>query len=363
MNILHLEASSGWGGQEMRILRESQGMRQNGCQVILGVMKKGLLVEKARQAGFTVYELDFYKRGWIATFVRLLQIIRRHKIDLVNTHSSLDSWIGGVAARMCQAKVVRTRHLSGTIKPGWNSKLLYGSLADFVVTTCESIIPMICTQSGKPRDLCLSVATGVDPEKIVYQEEDRVRFRESLKVRKDQILVGTACFMRSWKGIEDFLRAADQLRENDKIRWVIIGGGHAETYMRKAKDLNLDGIVSFTGHLENPFPALAALDVFALLSTANEGVSQAILQAAYLGKPLVATGTGGLGEVCIHGTSGMRVDPFSPSQVANAVCKLAANSSLRSSLGEAAKDLVMRKFTWKETLLQMECVYKKVLSL
>jgi glycosyltransferase involved in cell wall biosynthesis len=360
MNILHLEASSGWGGQEMRILREAEGMRLKGHQVILAVMKKGLLIDKAKQAGFAVYELNFHKLGWLATFFRLLWILRKHRIDLVNTHSSLDSWIGGMAARAYGARIVRTRHLSGTIKAGWNSRMVYGKLADFVVTTCESIIPMICSQSGKKRKFCLSIATGVDPSRIRWEKESSDRFRESLGVQPDQILVGTACFMRSWKGIEDFLRAADLLRSNGKIRWVIIGGGHAETYKQKARELHLEDHVQFTGHLENPFPALAALDIFALLSTANEGVSQAILQAAYLKKPLIATSTGGLGEVCIPGETGIQVDRFAPDQVAQAVHQLAQDPRLRETLGQNGRTLVLEKFTIDKTIEQMEAVYRSV---
>src|SRR6185295_8925346 len=99
-----------------------------------------------------------------------------------------------------------------------------GKLADFVVTTCEAIIPMIVSQSGKKRDRCCSIATGVDPAKIVYQKEEAAQFRERLGAKEGDLLVGTACFMRSWKGIVDFLKAADLLREERTIKWVIIGG-------------------------------------------------------------------------------------------------------------------------------------------
>jgi len=167
--------------------------------------------------------------------------------------------------------------------------------------------------------------------------------------------------MRSWKGIVDFLKAADLLRHEKKIRWVIIGGGHAETYRTKALELNLEGIVHFTGHLENPYPALAALDVFALLSTANEGVSQAILQAGFLAKPLIATATGGLCEVCVPDVTGIQVDPFSPDQVANAVLLLSRDSSLREALGRRAKKWVEEKFTLESTLDRMETVLKSLI--
>ncbi len=357
MNILHLEASPGWGGQEMRILREAEGMRRKGHQVFLGVMKGGQLIHRAREAGFAVYELNFRKSGWIVTFLQLLWFIRKHQIAVVNTHSSLDAWIGGIAARAARVRIIRTRHLSAPIKPGINSRLLYGRLADFVVTTCASIIPMICKQSGKKRELCRSIPTGVDPSKIVCSEEAAEEFRRQLGVDEKQMLIGTACFMRSWKGIPDFLQAAHLLREEKGLRWVIIGGGHAETYKKMAAEMNLESIVFFTGHLENPFPALGSLDVFTLLSTANEGVSQAILQAAYLSKPLIATAVGGLGEVCIPGETGLQVNSFSPQEVANAVKAFQADPQMRVKMGQSAKKWVEKHFTIDQTIEGMERVY------
>ncbi len=360
MRILHLEASSGWGGQEIRILRESEGMRHRGHEIILGVMKGGGLVAQARNEGFLVYELNFKRHGWFICLFRLLWIIRRHKIDLVNTHSSLDGWIGGIAARLAGCRIVRTRHLSTAIRGGWNSRILYGKLADFVVTTCASIIPMISRQSGKREDLCKSIPTGVDPEKIVFQPEEAADFRKTFG--SDTFLVGTACFMRSWKGIEDFLKAAHLLRHLSHLKWVIIGGGHQDKYLKMAHDMKLDGIVHFTGHLKNPYPAIASLDVFALLSTAHEGVSQAILQAAYLGKPLLATPVGGLGEVCLDRETGLIVPPFSSEEVAKAVCELIENRHLRDELGNRARRLVERGFTLRHTLDQMEEVYQRILE-
>lgn len=362
MNILHLEASSGWGGQEIRILREAEGMRARGHTVILAVTKGGGLVARARNARFTVYEVNFRRPAWLICLFQLLSIMRMHQIKLVNTHSSLDSWIGGIAARIGRRTVVRTRHLSTPIKPGWNSRMVYGKLADFIVTTCSSILPMISEQSGKAASLCRSIATGVDPDKIRFTPLETEEFRKSIGVSPDDFLVGTACFMRSWKGIDDLLNAANLLRNTPKLKWVIIGGGHAERHKKLATDLNLNDIVHFTGHLDNPFPALASLDLFTLLSTAHEGVSQAILQAAYLGKPLLSTRTGGLGEVCIGHVTGLNVPPHAPQEVAKAVLSMKNNPSLRQQCGERARQLVLDQFTLAHTLDQMEHVYSMVVS-
>ena len=363
MHILHLEASPGWGGQEIRVLREAQGMRKRGHEVIFGVMRGGKLVLKARALGFVVYELNFKRLGWLSCFFRLLKIIRSHRIDLVNTHSSLDAWIGGIAARAALKTVVRTRHLSTPIKGKFNGKMVYGRLADFVVTTCESILPMVCEKSGKKRALCRSVPTGVEPASLQYDEADKENFRKGLGLKPNDWLVGTACFMRSWKGIDDFLEAARLLKHLPDIKWTIIGGGHEETYRRRALEKGVEGIVHFTGHLENPFAAIAALDCFALLSTAHEGVSQAILQAAYLSKPLIATKIGGLQEVCIDRETGFSVDPFAPDQVARAVLALKDHRELGRQLGINSRKLVEEKFTFSRTLDQMEEIYSNMLKI
>ncbi len=84
MKILHLEASPGWGGQEIRILREAEGMRARGHEILLGVMEGGKLIDAACKAGFTVYPLNFNKSHWPFTLFRILTLIWRHKIDLVN---------------------------------------------------------------------------------------------------------------------------------------------------------------------------------------------------------------------------------------------------------------------------------------
>jgi glycosyltransferase involved in cell wall biosynthesis len=363
MNILHVEASSGWGGQEIRILRESLAMRDLGHCVVLCVQTGGALIAKARAQNLLVYEVDFRKSKWLKTFFRLRKIIKKHSISLINTHSSLDSWIGGIAGRIMGCKILRTRHLSANIKKGLNSKILYGYLADYVITTCKSIIPMIALQSGKSLQQMQSIATGVDPEKIQTSKLEVAAFRQNLCVSDSDILVGTVCFLRSWKGIQDFLKAAYALKDDVTIKWVIIGGGHIETYKKMALDMGLEKIVHFVGHLEVPYSAIKALDIFCLLSTANEGISQAMLQAAFLQKPLIATPTGGLSEVCIDKETGIEVACHSHEAVVNAIKTLQNNPYLRQTFGENAKKLVEKQFTFKTTIEETTKVYEQIFHL
>jgi glycosyltransferase involved in cell wall biosynthesis len=363
MRILHTEASPGWGGQEIRILREAEGMRERGHHVIMAINRGGGLVEPARKAGFEVFELSFEKKYLLFTLFHLLMIILKNKIDLVNTHSSLDAWTAGVAARLTGRKVVRTRHLSTSIRKGLNSLALYNWLADRVVTTCEVVVDTIRQQAKLPTHRCKSIPTGINPKLLEVSAEEVRKLRESLGLTPDTCLIGTACILRSWKGISDFLQAAKTLQGRENIKWLVVGGGVSENYFREQwKDLDLQKSVFFTGHLDNPYTAIAAMDVFALLSTGNEGVSQASLQAAYLKKPLITTTVGGLPEVCLHGETGYQVGVSSALEVVESVILLSENKENRELMGKNAQKLVLENFTMTKTLDDMESLYNEIVS-
>lgn len=358
LNILHLEASPGWGGQEMRILKESLGMKKLGHRVIIAVEKNGGLIQKAKEALFLTYSVRFKKVFWLLSFFKLLYIMKKHKIDIVNTHSSSDSWLGAIVAKLLNIPVIRTRHLSTPIKKGLNSTLLYGYLADFVVTTCKDAADKIIIQANKDPKRCKSIPTGVDFEKVQVNELEAKKFREKFNIKKDDFLVGTACFMRSWKGIDDLLKAAKILENEKNIKFIIIGGGHKDSYIKMAKVLNLENVI-FTDHLENPYPAIKALDVFSLLSTAHEGVSQASLQACFLQKPIIATETGGLKEVCVDNETGILVPKFSSEKVAKAILKLKKDKKLRDKMAQNAKKLA-NNFSEEKMLSEMNEIYQKI---
>jgi glycosyltransferase involved in cell wall biosynthesis len=356
-HILHLEASTGWGGQEMRILKEMQAMTALGYKVYLGVMRGGVLAKRARACGFEVEELDFRKSRWIQTFMRLVWMIQRCHIGIVHTHSSLDAWIGGLAARFCRVSIVRTRHISAPIRGGVNAWILYGLLADFVVGTCSTILPHIAAKARKSLSKCQCVVTGIDVARLRVDDAPVKAFQKQWALKQDHFVVGTVCVMRSWKGLFDLLEAAYLLRNKREIKWFVIGGGHEQIYRQRARTLGLDGVVSFTGHLEEPLVGIQALDLFVLLSTSNEGVSQASLQAAGLGKPLLTTPTGGLSEICIHGVTGFLVPALSPQDVADRVLWFLDHPEERRKMGLSARDLALKYYTWDQTVSAMDRIY------
>lgn len=361
LTILHIEASMGWGGQEMRILRECLGLMERGHRLFLACdCHSGLFLE-ALKYNVPLFPLSFSYKKAFQNLRELRRIIRENNIDLLHTHSSVDSWLGGIAARLCGIKSVRTRHLSTPIKGGLNAKILYGWLADAVICTSDSAKSQILEHlPHHPSVSC--IATGVDSAKLAREKQERAYARERLGIKKGQVAVGMACVLRSWKGIEEFIQAADLLKNHSELKFFVFGGGQGLAHYKKVAKSYPGAQVTFTGHIDPIGPSIAALDIFCLLSTNHEGISQATLQAAFLKKPLVTTDVGGLTAVCQHEKTGLIVEKKNPAAVAKAIERLSMDSLLCEQLGKAGHRLVLEKFTMEKSLDAIETVLRGVVS-
>ncbi|NGX57109.1 MAG: putative glycosyltransferase EpsD [Candidatus Anoxychlamydiales bacterium] len=355
MNILHLEASKGFGGQERRIVSESIGMIKRNHKVVIAASFNAKIINEAKKNNILTYEVNFNKKSWFISFFRLIKIIKKNNINIINTHSSLDSWLGGIVAKFLKIQVIRTRHVTISIKKGINSKILYGFLADYVITTSKEIVSIIAKQANKNINLIKSIPTGLDLENINCTKDEEKSFKKKYNFEKNDFLIGTLCIIRNWKGIDDLLNAAKLLKNYENIKVLVIGDGYKDKFIERKEKEKINNVI-FIGHLENPYPAIRALDVFTLLSTANEGISQASLQAAYFKKPLITTPTGGLKEICLENVTGFQVPIFSKEKIKEAILKLYNNRELINVLGTNAKELALKHS--KENMLdKIEEIY------
>ena len=62
--ILHTEASEGWGGQEIRIFTEAQGMIRRGHRVMIAAPAYAALYKKSREADIPVADVDYNRKSF-----------------------------------------------------------------------------------------------------------------------------------------------------------------------------------------------------------------------------------------------------------------------------------------------------------
>lgn len=364
LTILHTESSNGWGGQEIRIVTEAEGMQRRGHRVLIAATPLSRLLTEAGGRGVETVRVEM--AGWrTPTAVgRLRDMIRRERVDIVNTHSSRDSWLASVAARLSHRRpvLIRTRHLSTPIERSIATRFLYNTLPDAVITTGESIRTTMIEHHGFNGHKIVSIPTGVDTT-VFSRASVSADFREQHGISQDAPLVGIIAVLRSWKGHEDFIDAARLvLKEIPDARFVIVGDGPRAPNIREYIDrLGLAAAVTMTGHRADVATVLASLNVFVLSSFGHEGVPQAVLQAMAMEVPVVATNVGSVSEVVRDGETGLLVPPRVPEALAAHIVNVLQRDELRRALASAGRRLVEERYRLDAMLDRLDALYDDLL--
>lgn len=369
--ILHTEASTGWGGQEMRILTEAAGMKQRGHSVSIACQPGAMIAEHADDFGIGVFVMRMNGPFDISSMHRLSSLLRAQKFDIINTHSSKDSWCAGIAAKIClDIKTIRTRHLSIPIRNTYDTRFLYRTIPDAVVTTGEIIRTHIIDQVGISPDKVVSIPTGIDIERFDPDRTTGRKVRAEFAIPENSFLAGTIGMMRGMKGHIYFLRAAIKIADKyPNARFLIVGDAISEEDRRGKEELieemdrsGLGKRVILTGYRSDIAEILAALDVFVLASTKHEGLPQVITQAMAMKRPVVATNVGGIPEQVIEGKTGYMVEPRNPDQLADAMVRLLSDRDGARRIGENGRRHVQEKFTIDVMLDATERLYERLLG-
>ncbi len=361
MKILHTEWSDGWGGQEIRILNEMLAVRAHGVDVFLACRKHAVIYERASQEGIPVFALPFRGNADLTTLFSLVRLIRKHKIDIVNTHSGKDTWVGGLAARLAGVSFVRTRHLSNPIRSSRTNFI--NELAHYIFTTGESVrTDMIKNNRIKPERI-QSIPTGINAERFSSEAIVRDRSRQSLGLDDRDLVVGIIAVLRRFKRHDLLVEAMSSLfSEFENLKLVIAGDGPIKDVIEEdVKQRGLSDRVIMTGHVNDPERILAALDVFVLSSDSKEGVPQSVMQALLMDLPVVATAAGSTADL-LHDNNFILVEPGNVDALRDGIRTLVSDQSKRKSYSEKARPFVLEHFSEAVMVEKILNVYSKLIK-
>ena len=361
MHILHTEASCGWGGQELRILSESQGMIARGHSITLICPRKARIHDEALARGIEVHALPIGRKTLAGVFA-LRRWLNEHPRDVINTHSSTDSWLAALACSSLRGAppIVRTRHISAPTPRNAATRWLYTRATRHIVTTGETLRRTLIADNGYPADKITSIPTGIDTRG--FTPGDRDSARAALGLPNDAPIVGIVATLRSWKGHRYLIDAVAALAGERTLLLIVGDGPQREALAAQSAALGLESRVRFVGNQHDVRPWLHGMDVFALPSYANEGVPQALLQAMLCGLPCVTTDVGSIGEIAQNGTTALVVPAQDASQLAAALARLLGDAALRQRLGEAARAHCASGFGLETMLDKMEAVFRNVVA-
>jgi glycosyltransferase involved in cell wall biosynthesis len=345
-HILHTEWSSGWGGQEQRIILECRKAVERGHEVLIACQPGSGILAKAQESGISVAVVAMRSAYDPRAIAQLVRLIRSRRIDVVNTHSGKDTWLGSIAARVAGARLlVRTRHLSIPISTSPFN--FVHRMADGIITTGEAIRQELITRNRLPADRIISIATGVSIQRFDPQTVDASSVRRELGVAFDAQVVTMVAVLRSMKRHDLFIEAARQLSDRyPAARFMIVGEGPGRNGIESLiRDAGLQERITMTGYRQDIERILAASDVVALTSDRFEGVPQSLSQAMSMGLPVVAAPIGSIAELVRHEETGLLATSGDAASFAAAIGRLLESPVLRQRLGEGAMRHILESYT------------------
>jgi glycosyltransferase involved in cell wall biosynthesis len=356
--VLHTESSQGHGGQEIRTIAEVRWLLGHGWGALIACQPDSPLFAEAKASGLPVEAIRMRSATDIGAVLRLRRLMRERDVSVVHTHSSVDSWLAGAAAKSLGRPVIRTRHVS--IPIGRRRALVY-RLADRIITSGEGVRAIVIAAGIAPERV-VSISAGVDGGRFHAGVSGRP-VRDELRLGQSKV-VGLVANVRGSKGHNVFLDAARAVIASEPdARFLIVGDGVGfDEVSRRVREMGLDARVRLTGFRRDIPEVMAALDVLVLPSIRSEAIPQVIPQALAVGTPVVASTVGGSPELIRDGENGRLVPPGDPKALADAILALLGDPERARAMARAGQALIRERYTIDATMARTTGVYRELLE-
>jgi glycosyltransferase involved in cell wall biosynthesis len=328
----------------------------------MALMRGGPLEDDLRSAGIDYRILGFDKliqrneRGAVAVrktlrglgrLARLVGWLRREQINVLHAFLLWPSAICLPIGALAGVKVrISGRHNLGTDVAGRRYPILEritGLSSHYVVAVSHAVARAISAQGAPGAKI-----------HVIYNAVDEVPAARGVDRQPPRgVMIAN---LIHYKGHRDLIEGLALLKDPPHID-CYGDGAERESLEDLARKRNLDGVIVFHGLV--PEASRVYQDAqFALLTSHEEGLGIALLEAMAAGLPVVATAVGGVVELIRDSETGLLTPARDPASLARRIDQLASTPELRLTLGRNARREVLERFSWERCVAQHEQLYR-----
>jgi glycosyltransferase involved in cell wall biosynthesis len=297
--------------------------------------------------------------------VSLAGTLRRARPDLVVTNSLKAALYGGVAARL--ARIPMVWHLHDRIATDYLPapavtmvRLAARTLPHAVIANSHTTLATLNLPPDRRKPIARVIGN-------VCPLADRAPARRADLDPAAPLRVGIVGRLAPWKGQDIFLRAFALAFNDVDAHGVVIGGAlfgedeFASSLQKLADELGITPCVRFTGHLKDPWPEMASLDILVHASIVPEPFGQVIVEGMALGVCVVASDTGGPAEIISADVDGVLFTAGDPVALSSVLEDLAKDRTRRERIAAAGPETA-RRFAPAVIAAAEQDLYRTVLA-
>ncbi len=310
------------------------------------------------------YELFRYPDYTLPLSVRMAEVSREHRLDVLHVHYAVPHATAAILARSMlpeelQPRVVTTLHGTDTTllgrDPGYGPAILHALNCSDAVTTVSNYL----------RDETRRVLGFQGDMRVIYNfYAPRAPRRPAHLVReelglKDEILIVHSSNLRPVKRVDLLLETVARLRPRERFKLLILAGGSFAPFLPDVERLGLKDRLIVKEKVNDVEDYLQVAD-FALFTSESESFCLGILEAMAFGRPSVATAVGGIPEVIENHATGILARSGDVADLVAAVETLMRDPALRTAQGKAARIRAQARFSAEAIVPQYEALYRSV---
>ncbi len=361
----------GAGNAHLSLLKEYAQTAQLTVDVLTSGPKPGFYVEQFSQ-NIAIYRVGLHKKHlqfwarrevieWLLKAGRhYRRLLRKNSYDLIHV------FFGFPTGWLCYRSSARTPYivsLRGSDVPGIHSRLqldykILGPVFKAIWRKAAALVA--CSEGLKKRALAFLPSASID---VIANGVDLDRFHPApTNGPRDTLRLITVGRLSVTKRVELLMQAVEILHETGcAVRLTIVGGGALEKRLREyARRTTLRETISITGTVDpEKMPEIYRQNDVFVSASAQEGMSNAMLEAMASGLPIVTTPCEGVDELISD--NGIVVQNAAPPLIAEAIRTLAADEQRRRTMSHAAGEKA-KSFAWPSVADQYIRCYKNVLG-
>jgi len=347
MNILEMEHSKGWGGQEKRTIRLINNLNDR-YKTFFIAQPDSQIVKHKDEINAEVIPFKMGQIYNIFTIFKLALMIKRYNIDIISTHSGKDAWLGAIAGKLTSTPVIRTRHLLTKI----NSPFSY-NLSTIVVSVSKQVEDYLKSVGVKNTT---TIYTGVDTN--IYKPNSLNKLREEYNISKDTFVVGIVAVLRAAKRHKDLIEAISDIKKDIKL--VIVGDGPQKKNIQNLiKEKGLENKVIMTGKRDDVNEILSDFDLFVLPSN-QEALGTSLLEASSCAVPVIGSRVGGIPECVREDKNGLLFEAENIDELREKIIEMMENKERYEFFKANSREFIIKNFSVEKMVKDTQELYDKI---
>ncbi len=346
--VIHVASGREWRGGQRQVWLLAQALARSGVEQVVVTGGGTELARRLRFSGVRVHPVRWRAGLDPRVLPAILSELRRRR-SILHAHDAHALTLAGWCAALTGAPLVVTRRVDFPLR----RKGFWGR-ATWIIAISQAVADVLA-RCGIPPERITVIHSGISLD--ATRAAGRFDTRAALGLAAGARVASNVAALVPHKDHATLVAAAKQLEHRvPDLHWVVAGDGELRAPLEaQIRQLGLRGRVHLMGHVASPERLIADADIY-VMSSQQEGLGTAVLEAMALGIPVASTTAGGLPEMLGEG-AGFLVPPRDPAALAEAVAEVLESPELRSRLVSRAGSEVMR-FTDLRMADEVRSVYR-----